>query len=96
MERYSDFAEEKQALEGDKINIEGILNKEIVINGYRLNKSKYDQGSGKCLTIQIEVNGETKVVFTGSTVLINQIERYKDKIPFIATIKNVNKYYTLA
>ena len=36
------------------------------------------------------------VLFTGSAVLKNQIEKYKDKIPFNAKILKINKYYTFS
>jgi hypothetical protein len=37
---------------------------------------------------------EIKIIFTGSDVLISQIEDYKEEIPFEATIKKINRYYT--
>jgi len=39
---------------------------------------------------------DRKVVFTGSDVLIEQMERYGEEIPFVATIKKVDRYYTLS
>jgi hypothetical protein len=35
------------------------------------------------------------VVFTGSDVLIGQVEKYADQIPFLTTIKKINRYYTM-
>lgn len=94
MHKFSDFAEEDQGIDGDRIAIENALNKEIVVKKYRLNKSKFNRGSGKCLTIQLELNGKTNVIFTGSEVLIKQCEKYKDKMPFITQIKKIDKYFT--
>ena len=34
------------------------------------------------------------IVFTGSGVLIDQIEKYKDNLPFYVTIKKIDRYYT--
>ena len=51
--------------------------------------------SGKYLTMQIKSNDKKFVIFTGSEVLIEQIEKYKNEIPFEATIRKINKYYTL-
>lgn len=31
-----------------------------------------------------------------SVILIEQIEKYKDEIPFLATIKQIDKYYTFS
>ena len=96
--RFSDFAEEPNILDGEKVSIESILNEEIEILGHRISASKYSKNtSGKCLTVQFQrLNGERRVVFTGSDVLIAQLERYSAEIPFYATIKKVHRYYTLA
>jgi hypothetical protein len=96
--RFSDFADEPEVLDGDKIPIERVLNKEIEIIGYRVTSSKYPKNkSGKCLTLQFTADdGERHILFTGSDVLIEQTERYGEKIPFLAVIKKINKYYTLS
>jgi hypothetical protein len=58
--------------------------------------SKFDKNaSGKCLTLQIKVNEQKRVVFTGSDVIIDQMEKYQEEIPFTATIKKINKFYIL-
>ena len=46
------------------------------------------------MTLQFKLNREEKILFTGSKVLMNQIEKYKDELPFIAIIKKINKFYT--
>jgi len=95
--RFSDFAAEPEILDGDKIPIERILNREIEVIGHRIAKSKYQKNSsGQCLTLQIVLDGERRVVFTGSDVLIEQLRRYGDQVPFVATIRKVDKYYTLS
>jgi hypothetical protein len=43
-----------------------------------------------------EKAGNRYVLFTGSTILIEQMEKYKDEMPFMATIKKVDKFYTLS
>lgn len=97
MMRFSDFAEPSKILDGDKIRIDEIINIEVTVIGYRVAVSKYEKNkSGKCLTLQVEINGVRRVVFTGSDVLIGQLETYCDKIPFIATIKKIDRYYTLS
>ena len=47
-------------------------------------------------TSQFKLNNEKYVVFTGSSVLIEQCKKYKDEMPFIAMIKQVDKYYTFS
>ena len=93
-QRFSDFAEEEQPLEGEKKKIENILNTEILITGFRIGKSKHYKNRDY-LTLQFE-NGDTKYIsFTSSEVLINQVQKYEEKMPFLTTIKKVNNYYTM-
>lgn len=95
--RFSDFAAEPQILDGAKISIDRILNQEIEIIGFRISKSKYQKNkTGQCLTLQIVYNNDRHVVFTGSDVLIAQLERYGEKIPFFTMIKKIDKYFTLS
>lgn len=94
---FSDFSEESLPLEGDKVRLDDILNQEIVITGHTIKKSKYSKNSsGKYLTIQFRVGeSDHKVLFTGSDVLIDQLEKYQHNIPFTTTIRKINRYYTL-
>jgi len=92
MKRFGDFAKET-VLDGDKISITDIINKEVIIVDYRVKESKLKEGN--YLTLQIEKNDKKYVIFTGSQVLIDQIERYKNELPFLTTIRKINKYYSL-
>jgi hypothetical protein len=95
--RFSDFAEEQSPLDGEKIKIEQILNIEIEIIGYRITRSKYEKNkSGKCLQLQMNVDGVHRVLFTGSDVLIEQLQKYGEQIPFTASIKKIDRFYTLS
>lgn len=40
-------------------------------------------------------DGQHRVIFTGSDVLIEQMEKYGAEVPF-ATIKKIYRYYTLS
>lgn len=94
--RFTDFAKEETPLDGDKMRIDDILNCEIEIIGHRLRKSKFKkEANGMCLTIQFLTDEVKRVVFTGSEVLIDQLDKYGDEIPFLTTIKKIDKYYTL-
>jgi len=90
--KFGDFAKEESPLDGEKIQIDKIINQEILVIGYKINDSKYNDS--KCLKLQFEIDNEKHIVFTGSNVLIDQIEKYKEEIPFLTTIKKINKYYT--
>ena len=97
VKKFSDFAQDENILEGEKQNIASILNKEIMVTGYRIKNSKYAKSNyEKCLSLQFELDGIKFVAFTGSNVLIDQIEKYKDEIPFVATIIKINKYFTFS
>jgi len=68
----------------------------MTVIGCRFAASKYEKNkSGKCLTLQIMVNEQKRVVFTGSDVMIEQMQRYENEMPFLATIKKITRYYTL-
>lgn len=92
MHKFSDFADEKP-LDGDKMKLEEILNCEVIIKEYKVTNSKYNKN--KLLTIQVEINEANRVIFTGSEVLLNQLEKYKTNLPFIASINKIGNYYTL-
>lgn len=95
MERFSEFAEESGPLDGNKIRIDDILNKELIITGYKIKESKYPKSGPKCLTLQVVLDDKKYVLFTGSVVLLEQMEKYQDHLPFIATIQKIDRYYTL-
>jgi hypothetical protein len=76
---------------GDKLKISKILNKEIEVLGFLIKPSNF---KGEMLQLQIKVNGNLHVVFTGSTVLINMINKVPlNKFPFIATIIEESEHY---
>lgn len=97
--RFSDFAEPGGPLEGKKIPINDVLNVEILIVTFRLKESKYQRTSAPdFLTVQFEYPdrpGEKHVIFTGSAVLVDQLQKYKEQLPFLATIKKIDRYFTL-
>lgn len=95
--RFSDFARERIPLDGAKTRLDDIINREILIIGHSIKRSRYDKNnSGKFLTLQFELDGERRVLFTGSDVLIEQLDQYGDQIPFAATIKKIDRYYSLS
>ena len=95
---FSEFAsKEEQALDGEKVKIDDLLNKEIVILKFKIRKSKYEDKSPNCITVQFnETDNETKrIFFSGSNVIIDLLQKYEKQIPFKTTIKRINRYYTL-
>lgn len=95
--KFSEFADKPDVMDGEKVKIESIIGHEITIIGFRLRKSRYKDGESTYLTVQFkDMEGERKVFFTGSTVLIEQFEQYGDRVPFLATVRRVDKYFTLS
>lgn len=96
--KYSDF-ENDSFLKGDKVTIEEILNKEIVITNIKKEKSKLQQGGtyNKIQIIDKFVDGQPHyaIFFSSSGILEKQINKYKDNLPFSATIIKQKNYYTL-
>lgn len=92
MQKFSDFNQDA-VMDGDKISLTDILNQEIVVLNYRKAKSKKKENS-EYVTIHIEYDGKHRIVFTGSVVLKNQLDKYKDHLPFQTTIKKINNFYS--
>lgn len=94
---FSDFAN-LYPLEGPAVNIKSILNKRILVKNYRVTDSKFkDKGSRYCVTVQFETEeGSTCVFFTGSEVLRDQLDRYKEQLPYWATVVQAGQYYSFS
>ncbi len=93
--RFCDFAKEAMPLDGAKLRIEEVLNREIQVLAFRLKESKFERDvRGKCLTLQFEMEGHRYILFTGSSILIEQVTKYQKEIPFLTTIKKIDRYYS--
>lgn len=93
IKKFSDFAK-NQVIDGEKVKLDDILNIDIIITAYRVNNSKFKQE--KYLQLQFELDNIRHVLFTGSSVLIKQIEEYESNIPFLVKIIKIKNYYTFA
>lgn len=99
IKKFRDFAKEEFRLDGAKTNIDDILNKDIIILSYTLADTKYSKNKcGKYATVQFNYKKDDckYIFFTGSDILIEQLERYKEEIPFETYIKKINRYYTFS
>lgn len=82
-----------KAFTGDKIKIANVLDKLITIHDYKIEPSKF-AGKGDCLHLQICINNEMRVLFTGSVKLMEQIRLVpEDGFPFQVTIKHIHQSY---
>lgn len=96
MKRFSDLnVAGSDCLVGEKNSIGKIFNIEIIVTKYKIQDSKYPKNkSGKCLHLQFEINGEKKVTFTGSDILINQISQItEENFPFQTTVVKSGDHY---
>lgn len=92
--RFSDFSEESDNLDGDKISITELFDKEIEIINVRFMPSKIAEGK-ICSQIQLVLEGKKFISFTTSVVLYKQFQKYKHELPFLATIRKRGKYHIL-
>jgi len=102
MNKFSEFADTSisPVMDGKKVALDEILNKEIIVLRYRIKKTKFNEAKNPdCLTVQFaypENKDSHFVFFSGSSVLMQQLEKYKEKLPFTATIMKVGKYFTFS
>lgn len=81
-------------LTGDKIDMDRILNREILVCDFSIEESKFKDKYDKCLYMQIELQGDKRVVFSGSRILIDMISLVPTaSFPFTTTIIKVNKHF---
>lgn len=98
-----DLVPEHNTLEGSKVKIDSILNLPLTFTGWELRESKHKKdGAEHCLTLQFDMNGIKHVVFTGSNVLIEQVNQFGAALPadsprcFRAKIVKIGNYYKFA
>jgi hypothetical protein len=64
------------------------------VSDFKIEKSRFEKGNGKCLYLQIEIGQAKHVLFTGSAGLMDQIEKVpRDKFPFKTTIVRENEMF---
>lgn len=78
---------------GKSIPIDDLINKEIIVYHYKIVDSTKRAGT-KCLYLQIETEGERRVLFSGSKPLLETIQSIKeDDFPFKTTIRKEYKSF---
>ena len=91
--QFSDFATEDKPMEGEKKKLDDILNIEILVIGFKVGKSKYKDKN--YLTLQFKIDDDIYVLFTGSAVLSDQSQKYRERMPFYTKIKKIKNYYIM-
>lgn len=97
MKSFKDFGIKptKHLFTGDKIKILKVLNKEIIVSNYKVEQSKFPKNkSGNVMTLQISIEGENAIIFTGSDFLMDQIAQVPDcDMPFATTIVKNGEHF---
>ncbi len=88
---FADFCDGNDfgAIAGYKMKINDILGRDIIITGFQTAPSR-KKADTQCVTIQFLMDGELRIVWTGSVVLQRLLEKYADKIPFRTKIQRCN------
>lgn len=77
---------------GDKISITKLLDVSIRVHAFKISPSKKREGTD-LLTLQIEKDGDKRVVFSGGKYLMKQIKLVPEgKFPFETTIIKSNDH----
>jgi len=92
MKKFREIAKNDIRLAGEKLKLQDIIGKTIIVTGYKITKSKFKEDN--YVAIQFELDGEQHVTFTGAQVLIEQLKKYGKEIPFETTIKRLGKFYS--
>lgn len=73
------------------------MNNTIIVHKFRITDSKFskEKGNGKCLHMQISIDGKFHVVFTGSVALMDLIQQVPETVgfPFETKITKENKRF---
>ena len=89
-----------QLFDGERMDMEDVLDRPIIVKDMEIRPSSFSEGD--YIILQIELDGDPRVVLTGSLVLVRQLKEKADKIPFRCRIiaqqsaQSKYKYYTLA
>lgn len=75
-------------MEGPKIDVNKLFGREIIVHGCSIGPSKLPgKEDTKCLTLQISLDGNKRVVFSGSKYLLETCQQIpKEAFPFTTTI----------
>jgi hypothetical protein len=93
------FPQEKVFPDLERVDIDSLLNKKIIVEDFVLRPSQFREGD--FAIVKFREGNESKVFLTGSEVLVKQLKKSREigKIPFKATIQKVptdkdRAYYT--
>ena len=96
LKKWGDFAEPHEGpLPGKKIQQNEYLNKEIIVTQFKIMPSKKREDS-ECLCLQVKIDEDFRIIFSGSGVLMKQCQKYAEHMPFLCRIVKIDRYLTFA
>lgn len=98
MNKFSQFAKQSDIrLEGEKVSINEVFDKNIALLAYRIMQSRAVKNK-EVLQLQFSYEGDDSkyILFTNSEVLMRQMKEYESNLPFVAKIIRTGSCYTLA
>ncbi len=98
MNKFSEFAKKSDIrLEGEKVSIGDVFDKNIALLGYRIMQSRAVKNK-EVMQLQFSYIGDDAkyILFTNSEVLMRQMKEYEDNLPFVAKIIKTGSCYTLS
>ena len=87
------------SFEGDTVKMEELVGENVIILDFGTRKSDYSEGD--YAIVQINLDGEKRVVLTGASVIMDNLNTYKDLMPYRCKVgeftssKSHFKYYAL-
>jgi hypothetical protein len=96
MKKFSELniTQPEQSFTGEKIKLYNLLNREIIINDYRIVDSKFKNSNTQRLDIDLQLDNLTRLTWTGSKRLIDTITQIeKTDLPFSTTIVKEGESY---
>ena len=95
MKKFKEFGIKPTATSfvGDKVNIEWVLNKPIIIHDFKIEPSKYGADK-KRVCLQVSIDNKKHIIFSGSGSLMDMIQQVpKNEFPFESTITKEDKRF---
>lgn len=96
MKKFSDLniIQPDQSFLGEKIKLYNLLNREIIITDYRIVESKFSNSNTQRLDIDLMIDNNKRVTWTGSKRLIETIKQIeKTELPISTTIVKEGESY---
>ena len=91
---FKEIVPEKKSFDVDeKVQFAELVGKSFVVLNYELFPSKFE-GCDEFAVILIQHDGKEVISTTSSRVIMDQLEKMKDKMPVRVTLQKRNKYFT--